>query len=155
MVIKYETCSFSDYKIAPGHGLKYAEVNGKTHMFINKKVHRLFLQGKKPLTIRWSTKWRLSHKKGKVEETKKKVTKEKKEKQVKAVVGLSVEEIMKIRESFRDHKTNDAERDKYAKEIKEKRKKYLEKVKKNKGDKVQHKDKAIKNIKGSQAGKRY
>ncbi len=130
MVIKYETCSFSDYKIAPGHGLKYAEVNGKTHMFINKKVHRLFLQGKKPLTIRWSTKWRLSHKKGKVEETKKKVTKEKKEKQVKAVVGLSVEEIMKIRESFRDHKTNDAERDKYAKEIKEKRKKYLEKVKK-------------------------
>ena len=155
MVIKYETCSFSDYKIAPGHGLKYAEVNGKTHMFINKKVHRLFLQGKKPLTIRWSTKWRLSHKKGKVEETKKKVTKEKKEKQVKAVVGLSVEEIMKIRESFRDHKTNDAERDKYAKEIKEKRKKYLEKVKKNKGDKVQHKDKAIKNVKASQAGKRY
>ena len=70
MVIKYETCSFSDYKIAPGHGLKYAEVNGKTHMFINKKVHRLFLQGKKPLTIRWSTKWRLSHKKEKKEEKK-------------------------------------------------------------------------------------
>ena len=155
MVIKYETCSYSDYKIAPGHGLKYAEVNGKTHMFINKKVHRLFLQGKKPLTIRWSTKWRTSHKKGKVEEQKKKITKEKKEKQVKAVVGLSVEEIMKIRESFKDHKTNDAERDKYAKEIKEKRKKYLEKVRKNKGDKAQHKDKAIKNVKANQAGKRY
>ena len=42
MVIKYLTCEFSDYKIAPGHGLRYAEVNGKTHMFINKKVHRLF-----------------------------------------------------------------------------------------------------------------
>ena len=146
MVIKYETCSFSDYKIAPGHGLKYAEVNGKTHMFINKKVHRLFLQGKKPLTIRWSTKWRLSHKKGKVEETKKKVTKEKKEKQVKAVVGLSVEEIMKIRESFRDHKTNDAERDKYAKEIKKKKKKYLEKVRKLRGDR-RPQEKATKNIK--------
>ena len=148
MVIKYETCSFSDYKIAPGHGLKYAEVNGKTHMFINKKVHRLFLQGKKPLTIRWSTKWRLSHKKGKVEETKKKVTKEKKEKQVKAVVGLSVEEIMKIRESFRDHKTNDAERDKYAKEIKEKRKKYLEKVKKLRSDN-RTRDNYGKNVKGT------
>ena len=146
MVIKYETCSFSDYKIAPGHGLKYAEVNGKTHMFINKKVHRLFLQGKKPLTIRWSTKWRTSHKKGKVEEQKKKITKEKKEKQVKAVVGLSVEEIMKIRESFRDHKTNDAERDKYAKEIKEKRKKYLEKVSKLRGDR-RPQEKATKNIK--------
>jgi large subunit ribosomal protein L24e len=146
MVIKYETCSFSDYKIAPGHGLKYAEVNGKTHMFINKKVHRLFLQGKKPLTIRWSTKWRTSHKKGKVEEAKKKITKEKKEKQVKAVVGLSVEEIMKIRESFRDHKTNDAERSKYAQEIKEKRKKYLEKVKKIRGDR-RPQEKATKNIK--------
>ena len=41
----------------------------------------------------------------------------------------------------------------YIQEIKEKRKKYLAKVKKNQGDKAQHKDKAIKNIKGQQAGK--
>ena len=41
------------------------------------------------------------------------------------------------------------------KKIMKKRKKYLEKVRKNKGDKFQHKDKAIKNVKGSQAGKRY
>ena len=41
------------------------------------------------------------------------------------------------------------------KKSKIKEKKYLAKIKKNKGDKVQHKDKAIKNVKGSQAGKRY
>ena len=155
MVIKYETCSYSGFKIAPGHGLRYCEVNGKTHLFINKKNHRLFLNGKKPLNIRWNIKWRTAHKKGKVEEAKKKIQKQKKERQVKAIVGLSVEEITKIQESFKDVKKADAERYKYIQGIKEKRKKYLEKVKKVKGDKIQHKDKAIKNVKGSQAGKRY
>ena len=87
--------------------------------------------------------------------TKKKVQKQKKERQVKAIVGLSVEEITKIQESFKDKKQADAERYKYVQEIKEKRKKYLEKVRKNKGDKAQHKDKAIKNVKANQAGKRY
>ena len=136
MVIKYLTCEFSDYKIAPGHGLRYAEVNGKTHMFINKKVHRLFKNGKKPLTIRWSLKWRTSHKKGKVEEAKKKVIRQKKERQIKAIVGLSLEEIEKIRKTFSDAKQNDAERYKHANEIKEKRRKYLEKVKKLRGDRA-------------------
>ena len=113
MVIKYETCSYSGFKIAPGHGLRYCEVNGKTHLFINKKNHRLFLNGKKPLNIRWNIKWRTAHKKGKVEEAKKKVQKQKKERQVKAIVGLSVEEITKIQESFKDVKKADAERYKY------------------------------------------
>ena len=97
MVIKYDTCSYSGYKIAPGHGLRFCEVNGKTHLFINKKNHRLFLNGKKPLKIRWNLKWRTANKKGKVEEAKKKVQRQKKERQVKAIVGLSVEEINKKR----------------------------------------------------------
>ena len=155
MVIKYDTCSYSGYKIAPGHGLRYCEVNGKTHVFINKKNHRLFLNGKKPLNIRWNIKWRNAHKKGKVEEAKKKVQKQKKERQVKAIVGLSIEEITKIQESFKDVKQADAQRYKYVQEIKEKRKKYLEKIKKTRADKSQHKDKAIKNVKVNQAGKRY
>ncbi len=148
MVIKYNTCSFSENKIAPGHGLKYCEVNGKTHMFISKKVHRLYLHGKKPLTIRWSIKWRTAHKKGKVEEAKKKVIRQKKERQVKAIVGLSIEEINKIKESFKNPKEVDAQRFKYAQEIKEKRKKYLEKVKKLRGDN-RPKDNYAKNVKGA------
>ena len=148
MVIKYNTCSFSENKIAPGHGLKYCEVNGKTHMFITKKVHRLYLHGKKPLNIRWSLKWRNAHKKGKVEEAKKKVNRQKKERQVKAIVGLSLEEINKIKESFKDAKVADAERFNYAKAIKEKRKKYLEKVKKLRGDN-RPKDNFAKNVKGT------
>ena len=135
MVIKYQTCSFSEYKIAPGHGLRYAEANGKTHIFINKKVHELYRHGKKPLNIRWTLKWRTSHKKGKVEETKSRSGKERKVRQVKAIVGLSLEEITRIRESMKEERTNDAQRYKYAQEIKDKRKKYLEKVRKAKGDK--------------------
>ena len=148
MVIKYNTCSFSENKIAPGHGLKYCEVNSRTHMFISKKVHRLYLHGKKPLNIRWSLKWRNAHKKGKVEEAKKKVNRQKKERQVKAIVGLSLEEINKIKESFKDTKVADAERFNYAKAIKEKRKKYLEKVKKLRGDN-RPKDNFAKNVKGT------
>ncbi len=146
MVIKYQTCSFSEYKIAPGHGIRYAEVNGKTHIFINKKVHKLFRHGKKPLNIRWTLKWRTSHKKGKVEETKNKFSKQKKERQVKAIVGLSLEEINRIRESMKEERTNDAQRYKYAQEIKDKRKKYLEKVRR---DRPQTDKFAQKNVKQS------
>ena len=144
MVIKYDTCSYSGYKIAPGHGLRFCEVNGKIHLFINKKNHRLYLNGKKPLKIRWNLKWRTANKKGKVEEAKKKVQKQKKERQVKAIVGLSVEEITKIQESFKDAKQADAMRYNYIQEIKEKRKKYLAKIKKNE-QKKKKKNKTFKN----------
>ena len=45
-----------------------------------KNNYRLFLHGKKPLNIRWNLKWRTAHKKGKTEEIKKKVQKQKKRK---------------------------------------------------------------------------
>ena len=126
MVIKYQTCGFSDYKIAPGHGLRFCEVNGRTHVFINKKVFRFFRTARKPLKIRWSIKWRIAHKKGRTEDTKKRVNRQRKEKATKAVVGLSLEEINKIKDSLKDPRQNDAQRYKYAQEIKEKKKKYLE-----------------------------
>ena len=149
MVIKYQTCSFSEFKIAPGHGLRYCEVNGKTHIFISKKAHKLYKHSKRALAIRWTPKWRLAHKKGKVEETKNRQHKQKKERVVKAVVGLSLEEINRIRESLRDEKSNDAQRYKYAQEIKDKRKKYLEKVRKAKGDSRPQEKYATKNTKAN------
>jgi large subunit ribosomal protein L24e len=153
MVIKYQTCSFSEYKIAPGHGIRYAEVNGKTHIFITKKVRSLARHAKKPLNIRWTLKWRTSHKKGKVEESKNKASKQKKEKQVKAIVGLSLEEINRIRESMKEERTNDAQRYKYAQEIKDKRKKYLEKIRRDRPQADKFAQKNVKqNIpKGAQA----
>lgn len=134
MVIKYTTCEFSDNKIAPGHGAKYVEVNGKQHLFLNKKTRCLFKNSKKPLSIRWTIKWRTAHKKGKVEESKKRISRQKKEKHVKAIVGLSIEEINKIKESLRDDRVGDANRHKFAQEIKDKKKKFIEKNRKVKGD---------------------
>ncbi len=134
MVIKYTTCEFSDNKIAPGHGIRYVEINGKTHTFLNHKVISLYRHSKKPLNIRWSMKWRTAHKKGKAEESKKRMTKQKKEKHVKAIVGLTIDEINKIKESLKDDRINDATRFKYAQEIKDKRKKYVEKQRRLKGD---------------------
>jgi len=158
MVIKYQNCAFSDNKIAPGHGIRLCEVNGKSHLFITKKVRSLYRHGTKPLSIRWSTKWRTAHKKGKTEETKRKVVRQKRERQVKAIVGLSLEEIHRIRDTLKDERTNDAQRYKYAQEIKEKKKKYLEKVRKTKGDrpsdnKTATKQKAV--PKTGKMGKRY
>ena len=134
MVIKFSTCSFYEYKIAPGHGIKYAEVNGKVHTFISKKMFKLFKQSKKPLSIRWTLKWRTGHKKGKAEDTKKQQKREKTVRQVKAIVGLSLDEIQKIKDQFKDEKMGEAIRQKYAQEIKDKKKKFLDKQKKNRGD---------------------
>lgn len=131
MVIKTSTCAFSDCKIYPGHGMRYCEVNGRTHMFLNKKVHKFYKSARKPLKFRWNIKWRVAHKKIRTEEVKKRVIKQKKEKEVKAVVGRSVEEMKKLKESLDERQVN-AQRFKYAKEIKEKKKKYLETVRKNK-----------------------
>ena len=131
MVIKTNVCVFSDSKIYPGHGLRYCEVNGRSHYFLNKKVHRFFKAARKPLKFRWSFKWRTAHKKIKTEETKRRINRQKKEKVVKAVVGRTLEDLKKLKESL-DERQLDAQRYKYAQEIKEKKKKYLEKVRKNK-----------------------
>ena len=145
MVIKYQTCAFSDMKIAPGKGHRYVEVNGKSHIFLSRKCRSLYRHGKKALNIRWSIKWRTSHKKGKAEESKKRISRQKKDKVVKAIVGFSLDEIQKIKDSLKDDRINDATRMKYAQEIKDKKKKFLEKQRRIKGDRPT--DKATKNIK--------
>jgi large subunit ribosomal protein L24e len=156
MVIKTNICAFSDSKIYPGHGLRYCEVNGRSHMFLNKKVHRFFKAGRKPLKFRWTIKWRVAHKKGKTEESKRKVVKERKVKEIKAVVGRTVEEMKKLKESLEERQL-DAQRYKYAQEIKEKKKKYLEKVRKNKPTVTQDnktQQKVAKNVAKGQTKKR-
>ena len=147
MVIKFSTCTFSEYKIAPGHGMKYAEVNGKVHTFISKKTFRLYRQAKKPLSIRWTLKWRTAHKKGKVEDSKKNQRKEKTVKQVKAIVGLSLDEIQKIKDQFKDDRMGEAMRQKYAQEIKDKKKKFLDKQKKSRGGDIKTDKFVAKNVK--------
>ena len=81
--------------------------------------------------------------------------KQKKEKQVKAIVGLSIEDINKIKETFKNEKQGEAERYKYAQEIKEKRKKYLDKVRKLRADRAPQEKIIPKTQKGAKGGKKH
>merc|ERR1740133_729552 len=64
MVVKTETCSFSEFKIFPGHGKMFIEKMGKTHRFINAKCESLHHQRKKAQKLTWTCMWRRLHKKG-------------------------------------------------------------------------------------------
>ena len=44
MVIKTETCSFSEFKIYPGVGARYFAKDGRLFNFLSKKVAKLALR---------------------------------------------------------------------------------------------------------------
>ena len=81
--------------------------------------------------------------------------KQKKEKQVKAIVGLSIEDINKIKETFKNPKQGDAERYKYVQEIKEKRKNYLDKMMKLRKEKAPQEKIVPKTQKVNKGGKKH
>ncbi|XP_035294364.1 60S ribosomal protein L24-like isoform X1 [Cricetulus griseus] len=69
-----ELCSFSGYKIYPGHGGHYARTNRKVFQFLNAKCESSFLSKRNHLQINWTVLYRRKHKKGQSEEIQKKRT---------------------------------------------------------------------------------
>ena len=94
MVIKTDLCSYTEYRIYPGHGQKFFAKDGKVSFFVNAKAKSLFHQRIKPVKLRWTQAWRRMNKKGKTDETAKKRTR-KVAKFQKAIVGMSLEDIKK------------------------------------------------------------
>uniref|UniRef100_A0AAZ3P8B3 Large ribosomal subunit protein eL24 n=1 Tax=Oncorhynchus tshawytscha TaxID=74940 RepID=A0AAZ3P8B3_ONCTS len=91
--MKVELCSFSGYKIYPGHGVRYARIDGKVFQFLNAKCESAFLAKRNPRQINWTVLYRRKHKKGQSEE----VTKKRTRRAVKfqrAITGASLAEIM-------------------------------------------------------------
>uniref|UniRef100_A0A674PEG3 Large ribosomal subunit protein eL24 n=2 Tax=Takifugu rubripes TaxID=31033 RepID=A0A674PEG3_TAKRU len=91
--MKVELCSFSGYKIYPGHGRRYARIDGKVFQFLNGKCESAFLAKRNPRQINWTVLYRRKHKKGQSEE----VTKKRTRRAVKfqrAITGASLAEIM-------------------------------------------------------------
>ncbi|EPY85299.1 60S ribosomal protein L24 [Camelus dromedarius] len=72
--MKVELCSFSRYKIDPGHGRCYARTDGKVFQFLNAKCELAFLSKGNPRQINWTVLYRRKHKKGQLEEIQKKRT---------------------------------------------------------------------------------
>ena len=132
MVTKTEQCSYTEYKIVPGRGSRFISKDGRTHYFISTKARSLYTQKIKPVRLTWTLAWRAYNKKIKVDELSKKKTRRTAHIQ-KAVVGLSIEEIRRLKAQTRQDR--DKKYDDAIKEIKDRKANRL-KAKKNKPSKA-------------------
>jgi large subunit ribosomal protein L24e len=132
MVTKTEPCSFSEYRIYPGRGRKFAAKDGKVYYFISTKVASLFHQRKKAVKLTWTQAWRRFNKKIKVDEISKRRTRKTTRVQ-KAIVGMTLDEIMRRKNEKpeeRDKKTEAAKKEVKARQQKKIDQKRAEKSKK-------------------------
>ena len=120
MVTKTDTCSFSQFRIYPGTGRRFISRDGRTHYFFSKKCGAMYHQGIKRVYLAWTTEWRTKHKKIRVEDVQKRLTK-KNVKVRKAIVGMSLDEIKRRRGETREARDKIlAENEKKVKEAKAK-----------------------------------
>ena len=126
MVIKTDPCAFSEMKIYPGRGSKFAGKDGKTHMFISSKTRSLYHQKIKPVKLTWTQASRRFNKKTKIEDIQKKRTRRTTRVQ-KAVVGMSLDEIKRKRGE--DIAARDKALDSTKKELKERNVKKMQQKK--------------------------
>lgn len=54
MVIKTDPCSYTEMKIYPGRGSRFAGRDGKIHYFVSSKARSLFHQRIKPVKLFWT-----------------------------------------------------------------------------------------------------
>lgn len=116
MVIKTDLCSFSEFRVYPGHGTKFVRKDGQLLTFFNSKSANLYRGKKKPAKLTWTLAWRRLNKKeqreGTVRKRRKKTTKA-----FRPVIGLTAETIRK-RRSERPQKSVSA-KDAALKEVKQ------------------------------------
>ncbi|XP_045154710.1 60S ribosomal protein L24-like [Echinops telfairi] len=91
--MKVKLCSFSGYKIYPGHGQRYARTDGKVFQFLNANCESAFLSKRNPWQINWTVLYRRKHMKGQSEEIQKKRTRRAVKFQ-RAITGASLDDIM-------------------------------------------------------------
>ena len=126
MVTKTERCAFTEFRIVPGRGVRFAGKDGRITHLIGSKARSLFHQKIKPVKLTWTTAWRQFNKKVKVDDSTKRRAR-KTTKVQKAVVGMSLDEIKRRKAETRedrDKKTNEREKtvkDRKMKEQKDKK----------------------------------
>ena len=134
MVTKTDPCSFSEYRIYPGRGKKFAAKDGKVYYFISTKVASLFHQRKKAVKLTWTQAWRRFNKKIKVDEISKRRTRKTTRVQ-KAIVGMSLDEIKRRRAEKPEEREKKLEQAK--KEVKQRQQKKIDSKKAEKSKKAQ------------------
>eukprot|EP01027_Heterolobosea_sp_BB2_P020436 GEZU01029157.1.p1 GENE.GEZU01029157.1~~GEZU01029157.1.p1 ORF type:complete len:169 (-),score=84.60 GEZU01029157.1:152-658(-) len=124
--MKTELCNFSGFKIYPGHGIRYVpciavQSTRPVFIFIDRKNRILFNKKKNPRKIRWTQLYRRQHKKGTVEEIKKKRARRAvKTAGARGIAGISVEAIRAKRNMTAEQRA--ADREKHLKAAQEKKK---------------------------------
>jgi len=94
MVVKTDACFFSELRIYPGHGNRFARKDGKLVAFLNSKTKSLYMQKLKSTKLVWCQAWRRAHKKGISSQTTKRKAR-KTTKGLRSIAGLSLEDIKK------------------------------------------------------------
>eukprot|EP01083_Nonionella_stella_P255142 876115_1 len=92
MVIKTDRCSFSEYHVYPGHGIRMIRRDGALIVLGSSKVKSLLAQRKKPAKLTWTQAWRKLNKKIKVDEVSRRRTR-KSMRVMRPIVGASVTEL--------------------------------------------------------------
>ena len=136
MVIKTDPCAFSEVKIYPGRGSRFAGKDGRIYFFISSKTRSLYHQKIKPVKLYWTQASRRFLKKTKVDDIQKKRTRRTTRVQ-KAVVGMSLDDIKRKRAE--DASTRDKQLEATKKELKDRNVKKMQ-------AKKQEKAKAPKNV---------
>ena len=68
MVVKTQVCSFSEFRIYPGHGSKFVRRDGTVVTLISSKAKSMYMQRKKPAKLHWTVTYRRLAKKDKKDE---------------------------------------------------------------------------------------
>ncbi|KAG5448167.1 60S ribosomal protein L24, partial [Clonorchis sinensis] len=127
--MKLEVCSYSGFKVYPGHGKRAIRLDGRGFYFINSKCERSHYLKRNPREICWTVLYRRKNKKGLSEEQSKKRTK-RSTKTTRAIAGASLAEIMakrnqkpEVRKAMRDQAIRAAKDKQRQKEMEKKAKK--------------------------------
>merc|ERR1711915_996550 len=91
--MKIELCSYSGYKIYPGHGKRMVRVDGRVYNFLSHKCERSHYMKRNPRDINWTVLYRRKNKKGLQEEVVKRRTR-RTQKFQKAITGATISDIL-------------------------------------------------------------
>lgn len=98
MTIRTEICAFSEYRIYPGHGIKYIRRDGQAVLVGTHKCMRMVIQQKKPGKLQWTQSWRKMNKKGKDEGGSRKKSR-KTARVARGIVGMSADDLKNKRKA--------------------------------------------------------
>merc|ERR1739838_323653 len=142
---RVDLCSYSGYKIYPGHGKRMVKADGRVFNFLSHKCERSHLMKRNPREINWTVLYRRKHKKGQQEETVKKRTR-RTQKFTRAITGATLSDIMAKRNQKPEVRKAQRELAIRAYKEKQKAKDAVKKVSKPAAAKGPKGGKAVKNV---------